>query len=72
MELQACFDAVNDHVNGEAEYAISDREIYNFKRMVGDIAEFLRENDLLDEDGEINQTALDDACAAMERGEEDD
>lgn len=71
MELQACFDAVNDHVSGEAEYAISDREIYNFKRMIEEIAEFLCENDLL-EDGEINQTALDDVCAAMERGEEDD
>ena len=42
------------------------------KRMIGDIAEFLYNNDLLDENGEINQTALDDVCAAMERGEEDD
>lgn len=72
MELQACFEAVEEHVNGEAEYSISEREIYNFKRMIGDIAEFLYNNDLLDENGEINQTALDDVCAAMERGEEDD
>ena len=71
MELQACFEAIEEHVNGEAEYPISEREIYNFKRMIGDIAEFLYNNDLLDENGEINQTALDDVCAAMERGEED-
>lgn len=68
MELQSCFEAVEEHVNGEAEYAVSEREIYNFKRMIGDIAEFLYNNDLLDENGEINQTALDDVCAAMEKG----
>lgn len=72
MELQACFEAVEEHVNGEAEYPISEREIHNFKRMIGDIAEFLYNNDLLHENGEINQTALDDVCTAMERGEEDD
>lgn len=65
MELQSCFDTVNDHVNGDADCAISEREIYNFKRMIDEIAEFLRENDLLDEDGEINQTALDDICNFM-------
>ena len=72
MELQACFEAVEEHVNSEAEYGISEREIYNFKRMIGDIAEFLYNFDLLDENGEINQTALDDVCEAMERGGEDD
>lgn len=70
MELQACFESVEEHVNGEAEYAISEREIYMFKRMIGDIAEFLYNNDLLDENGEINQAALDDVCAAMEKGSE--
>lgn len=71
MELQACFEAVEEHVNGEAEYAISEREIYNFKRMIGDIVEFIYSNDLMDEYGDVNGAALDEVCAAMEKGSEE-
>ncbi len=71
QELQACFSAVEEHVNGEAEYAISDREICCFKKMIEEVAEFLYDNDLLDEYGEVNATALDDICESMAKGGED-
>lgn len=70
-ELRACLEAVEEHVNGEAEYAISEREIYNFKCMIGDIIEFIYSNDLMDEYGDVNDAALDDVCAAMAKGSDE-
>lgn len=36
MELNSCLNTVEEHVNHEAEYAVSENEINNFQQMVID------------------------------------
>lgn len=64
-ELAACLDVVEEHINEEAEYTVSDREICDFKRMVRMFVDFMHEQDLLDAEGELDQDALDRMCLAM-------
>ena len=75
QELKACLNDVEEHVNEEAEYEVSDREINHFRSMVEDFVGWLNDMALLDEDGDIDRDALDQVCAAMakryEQEEED-
>lgn len=56
---------VEEHVNEEAEYKVSNREIQNFRNMVEYFHEFLCNNELLDEDGNLDDEVLDQVCDAM-------
>ena len=64
-ELRACLNDVEEHVNQYAEYKVSDREIQHFRNMVELFHEFLCEQELLDEDGNLNWDEVDKVCAAM-------
>ena len=64
-ELDACIGEVYDHYNEEAEYEVSENEIENFRRMVHNFVELLNDTGILDEDGEINNDALDGVCETM-------
>ena len=64
-ELRACLSDVEEHVNEEAEYEVSDSEINHFRFMVEDFVGWLNDMALLDEDGEIDQDALEQVCKAM-------
>ena len=66
--LRECLDDIYEHVNEEAEYAVSDREIQNFRNMVECFHAFLLEMDLLDENGDLINEALDEVCEAMAKG----
>ena len=66
-ELRACLNDVTEHVNEEAEYEVSDREIGKFRDMVELFHEFLCDMELLDEDGNLDNEALDSVCEAMAR-----
>ena len=65
QELKACLSDVEEHVNEEAEYEVSDREINHFRSMVEDFVGWLNDMALLDEDGDIDRDALDQVCETM-------
>lgn len=67
-ELRACLNDVQEHIDGEAEYGISDREIGCFKAIIMDVVDFLNDNCLIDEDGMVDRKGLDDICKAMAKG----
>lgn len=73
-EMRACISDVEEHVNEEAQYEVSDREIDNFKRMVLEFTVFLQDNDLLDEYGNLDEDQLDGICDTMRKSynEEDE
>ena len=71
-ELRACLGDVEEHINEEAEYEVSDREIRSFRSMVEDFVNFLNENELLDEDGELNEDELDRVCELMKQTAKDE
>lgn len=64
-ELRTCLNDVEEHVNQEAEYEVSDEEIQNFRNMVEYFHDFLCNMELLDEDGNLDIDALDEVCEAM-------
>lgn len=72
MELQVCLENATEHINGEAEDAVSDREIEWFRRMVGEFAEWLQDMALLDENGYLDEDALDEICESMKHTCEDE
>lgn len=65
MELNACIGTVCEHINEEAQSEVSDREIECFKRMVHRFVDFLNDAELLAEDGDLDEVALDDICDKM-------
>lgn len=71
-ELRACMADVDEHVNEEAEYEVSDREIKCFKDMIYEVVGWLNDQCLLDEYGDVDEEQLDTICEAMEKsyGEE--
>ena len=48
-EMRACMQDVEDHANGEAGEAVSDREIRSFRNMVDEFVGFLRDMAILDD-----------------------
>lgn len=73
-ELRNCLSDVEEHVNEEAEYEVSSREIQEFRNMVEYFHDFLCNMELLDENGDLDMDELDNVCEAMARsyGEEDE
>lgn len=73
QELRACLADADEHINEEAEYEVSDREIKCFRNMVEEFADWLANNELLDEYGELDSDKLDEICEAMRKsyGQED-
>lgn len=67
-ELRACMADVDEHVNEEAEYEVSDREIKCFKDMIYEVVGWLNDQCLLDEYGEVDDLMLDTICEAMRKG----
>lgn len=66
-EMRVCLSDAQEHINEEAEYEVSAREIDQFRGMVRDFVDFLNENELLDEYGDINEAVLDSVCERMAR-----
>lgn len=71
-ELAACLSEVEDHINLEAEYEVSEKEINHFRRMVKMFVEFLQEQEIIDEEGELDKEVLDRVCESMAHGYEEE
>ena len=65
MELSVCLQEAEDHVNGEAEYAVSEREIDHFRKMVEGFYYWVKDMGIVDDEGNLDQGALEDICCAM-------
>ena len=70
-ELNACIADVEGHVNEDAQYPVSAREIDCFRLLVETVANFLADAELLGEYGEIDSVRLDEICEAMSHGYEE-
>ena len=66
-ELGACMGTVEEHVNEEAEYEVSENEVRHFREMVVSFVDFLNDMCLLEDYAEINDGALDEVCEAMKK-----
>lgn len=66
-ELRACLGDAQEHINEEAEYEVSEREIQYFKNMVELFHEFLCENELMNQRGDLDMDALDSVCESMKK-----
>ena len=71
-ELRSCLSAVNEHIEGYAECAVSDREIRCFKETVIEFIDWLHDVALLDDEGYLDEEALDQICEDMKRTAEDE
>jgi len=71
MELNACLNDVEEHVNGEAEYPVSENEVNHFRWMVENFAGWLHDMALLDDEGYLDEDALNEVCDDMMKGKED-
>lgn len=76
-ELSACIDDVEEHINKEAEYKVSDDEIEYFAALVRLFHGFMVDNNLIDPDCELNEHELADIMECMKHSycsedEEDD
>ena len=71
QELNACLNNVVEHIDGEAEYKVSDGEIRQFRNMVVEFTEWLLNMGLLDNDGELNTEQLNNICEAMKHTKEE-
>lgn len=71
-ELRVCLNDVEEHVNEDAEYEISDREIGQFRQMVSYFHEFLQDQELITEDGELDEDRLNEIAEAMAKSHTED
>lgn len=72
MELNACLNVVEEHVNHEAEYSVSENEINNFQLMVQDFVDWLHNMALLDDEGYLDEDALNEVCEDMSKAYQGD
>ena|GEM_PF-6397536 len=72
MELNSCLNTVEEHVNHEAEYAVSENEVNNFQQMVIDFVGWLHDMALLDDDGYLDEDALNEVCEDMGKSYRED
>lgn len=64
-ELRSCMNTVEEHVNEEAEYEVSDQEIRCFRDIAIEFNNFMHDMGLMDDEGYIDDDALDEVCEAM-------
>ena len=66
-ELRACLADVKEHIQEEAEYEVSEREIEHFQGMVRDFYSWLVDYELITGDGELDEEMLERACEYMRK-----
>jgi hypothetical protein len=64
-ELSACLDDVEEHINKEAEYEVSESEIDYFTSLVRLFYGFMVDNGLIDYDSELNEGRLAEIAETM-------
>ena len=67
VELKACLADVDEHLAEMAEYEVSEDEVDHFRDMVMDFFGWMQDNELITEDGELDEDQLDGICQAMRK-----
>lgn len=70
-ELRACLSDIEEHVNGEGESVVSEKEIRCCQRMIEEFVDWLNDMALLD-DGELDRRALAEVLDSMRKAGKDD
>lgn len=70
-ELRVCLKDAEEHINGEAEYKVSETEIHHFENMIREFTDWLHDMALLDEDGYLNDDALNEVLESMKTANEE-
>lgn len=70
-ELNACLNVVQEHINEEAEFAVSSREIDYFEDMIRTVHAFMIDNEILDCAGDIDEDALQEILYKMRKTQEE-
>ena len=71
-DVKDCLSNTIDHVNEEAKYSVSEREINCFRSMVKEFYDFMITCGLIDEDTPLDEEQLDEVCFLMEKGNNED
>lgn len=71
-ELWRCLNDVEAHVGQYAEYEVSDDEIQWFRNIVELFHDFLCEQRLMDENGNLDMNELDKICETMSQSYEEE
>lgn len=69
-ELKTCLLDVDEHIDGEAEEAVSFREVVHFRNMIEEFWSWLCDRDLIDENGELREDEIESICEQMQKGAE--
>ena len=67
QELKACLADVDEHIMEDAEYETSEDEVEHFRDMVMDFFGWMHDNELITDDGELDEDQLDGICQAMRK-----
>ena len=66
-ELKRCLDVADEHIEGSAEYPVSQGEVENFVGMVEMFYQWMEDNYLINLDGELDRDELNTVAEAMKR-----
>jgi len=67
QELKACLADVDEHIMEDAEYETSENEVRHFRDMVMDFFGWMNDNELITEDGELDEDQFGGICQAMRK-----
>ena len=67
QEMKACLADVEEHLAEMAKYEVSEDEVDHFRDMVMDFFGWMQDNELITEDGELDDDQLDGICQAMRK-----
>ena len=67
QELKACLADVDEHIMEDAEYETSENEVRHFRDMVMDFFGWMQDNELITEEGELDEDQLGGICQAMRK-----
>ena len=65
--MKACLADVDEHIMEDAEYETSENEVRHFLDMVMDFFGWMNDNELITEDGELDEDQLGGICQAMRK-----
>lgn len=71
-ELKQSLYDVEQYINGNADEAMSDREIESFRKMVFWFVDFLNEQELIDCTGDVDISVLECICDSLRMERKDD
>lgn len=67
-EVRCALSDVDAHIDEDAEYSVSEREIDCFKSLITELYDWMCERELIDCNGELDTDGLEEICEKMRHG----